>query len=520
MKTTFTERNGILYAYECTSHRVPGKKNPVSERRYLGKVDNATGKIIPPNTDGPRFLCDCTTRCMDYGDSTALLSIADDIGLVDDLRAIFPKIYREILAICVSEAIRPSPIDVVTKHLRITGTCELLGIPHPSSKSITSVLSDVNHESNQKFVELRVHRNNGGHTLYHIGKPITLDERPNSTAMSRMDLIMGLDSNGLPMLITANDEELSNPHILLETVDLCMDDNSPVLLSNSHDINLGGLADLISHHPRFAVSVHHPSELMTIILPRFEGLESKTNMTVYKGMRCYVRHIPMSLTGSPNGWKLEDTEWDDHGSRLDVWVCYNRTHAERIRNNLLQYLEGIVKELNNRSFDRPQQSFEAISGNMSVFIDRSVGPDGVMHISMNKRRIGDFVRLQSSFAVIGRGLSWDEIMSSRSGAVRVKKEMDRIDAGLWAVKSKGVSNIHGLLLVDLITVMLRTELQRRLDESGSEISVDEALYVASSWKIMCIDGKLIRGFAEREVSRIFRLLDIDDIKFPPEEYQN
>ena len=43
----YVERNGQKYAYESVSRRVPGKKNPVTDKTYLGKVDPKTGEIIP-----------------------------------------------------------------------------------------------------------------------------------------------------------------------------------------------------------------------------------------------------------------------------------------------------------------------------------------------------------------------------------------------------------------------------------------------------------------------------------------
>ena len=35
------------YIYECRSRRVPGKRNPVSDRIYVGRVDNETRRFIP-----------------------------------------------------------------------------------------------------------------------------------------------------------------------------------------------------------------------------------------------------------------------------------------------------------------------------------------------------------------------------------------------------------------------------------------------------------------------------------------
>ena len=41
----YMERNGQKYAYESTSVRVLGRKNPKTIKAYLGKVDPETGKI-------------------------------------------------------------------------------------------------------------------------------------------------------------------------------------------------------------------------------------------------------------------------------------------------------------------------------------------------------------------------------------------------------------------------------------------------------------------------------------------
>lgn len=35
------------YLYECRSRRVPGKRNPVSDRIFIGRVDIETRRFIP-----------------------------------------------------------------------------------------------------------------------------------------------------------------------------------------------------------------------------------------------------------------------------------------------------------------------------------------------------------------------------------------------------------------------------------------------------------------------------------------
>ena len=54
MKISYIERNGRRYAYTCTSRRIPGRKNPVSEMTYLGVVDPVSGEIIPKKSRIPK----------------------------------------------------------------------------------------------------------------------------------------------------------------------------------------------------------------------------------------------------------------------------------------------------------------------------------------------------------------------------------------------------------------------------------------------------------------------------------
>ena len=43
----YDKRSGITYAYESTSYYEKEKKQPRSKRKYLGRVDEKNGEIIP-----------------------------------------------------------------------------------------------------------------------------------------------------------------------------------------------------------------------------------------------------------------------------------------------------------------------------------------------------------------------------------------------------------------------------------------------------------------------------------------
>jgi len=48
------KKTGVVYAYSQTAFRDPVTKRPKSKRTYLGRVDPATGEIVPKETDGKR----------------------------------------------------------------------------------------------------------------------------------------------------------------------------------------------------------------------------------------------------------------------------------------------------------------------------------------------------------------------------------------------------------------------------------------------------------------------------------
>lgn len=103
----YVERNGVKYAYESTSRRVPGRKNPVTDKVYLGKVDPETGKIIPKE---PRVKPE-EEHVLRYGAVTVLDGVQDGIGLLSDLEESFPDIANKIMGAAMAQVIEPTCFD-------------------------------------------------------------------------------------------------------------------------------------------------------------------------------------------------------------------------------------------------------------------------------------------------------------------------------------------------------------------------------------------------------------------------
>ena len=101
------KRSGITYLYESTSRWDKAKRQSRATRRLIGRLDPATGAMVP--TDGrmrkakeraaaaPR---DEAPPARLFAGATWLLDrIAEQTGLEEDLRRVFPESWRELLSV-------------------------------------------------------------------------------------------------------------------------------------------------------------------------------------------------------------------------------------------------------------------------------------------------------------------------------------------------------------------------------------------------------------------------------------
>lgn len=111
--TQTDKRTGITYAYETKYYWDKTKQQSRATRSCVGKVDPATGQIIPtrgrakkkeaattplaPTKPGPKPFP--KTKRLYYGATYLLGRFAEDIGLMDDLQHCFPHTYKQILSI-------------------------------------------------------------------------------------------------------------------------------------------------------------------------------------------------------------------------------------------------------------------------------------------------------------------------------------------------------------------------------------------------------------------------------------
>lgn len=106
------KRSGITYVYESVSYWDREKKQPRSKRTLIGKLDPATGEIVPTDGRGKRraqkeadpavrkgLVPVVRTDRLFFGATYLLDQIGEVTGLTADLKTCFPNTYKQIQSI-------------------------------------------------------------------------------------------------------------------------------------------------------------------------------------------------------------------------------------------------------------------------------------------------------------------------------------------------------------------------------------------------------------------------------------
>ena len=162
------KRSGITYAYESISRWDKEKKQSRATRRLIGRVDELTGEIVPtkgtrkpkaepepqiakpgpvPSIDVSRQFC---------GATYLFDAIGEELGVIADLKACFPKTYKQILSIAYFMILESdSPLSRFPKWAALHR--------HPYGKDIPSqrsseLFASITEEERQRFFNLQANR--------------------------------------------------------------------------------------------------------------------------------------------------------------------------------------------------------------------------------------------------------------------------------------------------------------------------------------------------------------------------
>ena len=503
MGLSFEERDGRTCVYRCTSRRVPGRRDPVSRKEYLGTMDLSTGAVRPKAMlpeDMGRMLTGGQFRCLDLGNVLIARRAAENLGLDRILSDVFGDDADIILAAAICEVTEPCPLDrisVVADRLHLEGLLD--AGTRLTRNAVMRAVGGVSYVG-RVLPEIADRLIDGSEGLLLIGTEGRLSGI-GPMVVSDGDVV---DRGAARVVSFVNDSGI--PVLSL----LALGDRSPVILrqiadrfSGSHRLTM--VLDGVTEDPRFlSRCLMSGASVVVDCIP--------TSAPVAKALRDYIdgQGEGIARNGSVHrvlrrraGLVRVDGEWvtvgeDDPRFRrsmfeLSVYVSKSQ-EGSHSRDGLTQYLARQMELLSDHERGAAFRTdvLEEVRRGPPFGSDGSYGMMGAIrdHCGVN--------------VILSDVTDWNEAMDRLERGVRASRSIGGFADRLFDWTGLRGNGAAGLLVLQLASTIV-CEMQRVLDGS---MDVRDAMMAASSYRVVISDGMVIPGEMTREAERVLRLFGV------------
>ena len=550
----YLERNGQRYAYEATSRRVPGKKNPVTDNVYLGKVDAETGKIIPKRSAKRP----AEEYAKHYGAVAVLDAVQKELGLLDDLFETFAGLEGNIMGAAMSQVIDPTSFDNI--HYVVDGSVVKERLKLRGSLS-PAVMSDMSAEigrslcSMDSFFEARIKRSTDPFVALDLTSVSSYSQMGGWTEwgynrdgenLKQTNIAMVTDSKGIPLAFAMLPGSVADAAVLDDTVDRLRGlgccgrfvmDRGFESAANINSLLERGLeftvpsnvkAETIKKLMSMAVadmkasSAYKRHEKRSYKIAEYEaGIYENTD-----GGYEYVIRIPQNHKDSAENNRIFE------GSRkLRAFVVYDPKKAADDINRMMDAVSETEMRLEGTRPKDPERTYGKLPAFIRRYLDYSVDDDGVMHTERKQNaftfadnRSGMFVMLASE------GTSWEMMMSSYDVRDWVEKAFDVYKNDLDGNRSRtgDPDRARGRLFIKFIALIMRIHIQNVLREHDKTVlsgkvkndsvggrTVEEMFRTLNTLMAVGNTGDWRLTAVTKNVREIFRLFGLEEPKSGP-----
>lgn len=510
MKVTYTKVGDRTYAYTCTSRRVPGRKNPVSERRYLGVVNEGVvvrdGEVVSPELQ----LCD-GSKIRSLGDVLIILSVMRRSGIPALLRHVAGDAWLSVMAIAMAQAVRPSSLDSAAVTLRTHDICRTLGINGIlSTKAIEHAINSVDVSTTYNYV-IDSMKNYNGTTFIHcidvlLPRDATarylepnFDDQPTAT-------MMAIIRDGKPTMFTTLDLRLDGRAGLdiLDNLLETMKERCTVVFNPANGMRVD-LKEMKKLRMSFVVPFRLPNWAYE--------LDLAGRGRIIPGNRVSLLDLGAFAFGDdhPGQTIRPAMDADEDRATVSAYLTDNPERNKLLTENVRSKIREIRSLMNGSRIVEPESYMESMIGPLSEFLDCRMEDDGTLRVSIAQKRLSRFCsNLGRIFLVTDRagpsmisracedGRMIAEVLQQYLGDCENITRYVGKDVGIW-----------NSLLVDALAVSAYIEIQKVIDENGLDMTIGDLLHAASSYCTIDTPFGTFRSALDDDVARLFELFGVD-----------
>lgn len=491
----YVERNGTKYAYESTSRRVPGKKNPVTDKVYLGKVDPKTGRIIPKE---PKAV-PAEEHVRKYGCVTVLDGIQEELGILDDLRDNFPDIAEKILGASMAQVIEPTCFDdlhfVVEENI-ISEVLKLRGNLSPAVMSDLSKDLGMRIGAMDSFFGVRMARSasSGPYAIdltsvsshSDMGGWSEWGHNRDGEDLRQTGFVLVTDGKGIPMAFEMLPSSIADSTVLESTVDRLTELGCRARLVMDRGFeNANNIAVLLDLGVEFTMPSNIREEPIKKLLSRaITDLKGSERFRSHCGNPYKVAEYEVGIADLDSGHSYVTRVPDDHkdseetnrlfdsSRRIKAFVVYDPKKASDDIDRMVSMVEQAELKLEGTLRKDPARMFADLPPAVRRHLEYTVDDDGVMHIhrkqnsfSFAENRAGMFIMFASP------GTDWETMMTSYDVRDWVEKAFDVYKTDLDGSRSRtgDPDRARGRLFIKFVSMILRITIQNAIRDHEAEI---------------------------------------------------
>ncbi len=491
----YVERNGQKYAYESVSRRVPGRKNPVTEKTYLGKVDPETGKIIPKESKK----VPTEEHVRKYGCVTVLDRIQSELGILDDLRECFPDIAENVMATAMAVAIDPTPFDDIHFTVDENGIRDRLRLRGSLSPP---VLSDLTKDLGQRFSAMDAFFTRRAERMVENGT-YAIDITSNSTysdmggyaewgynrdgeSLPQTEIILVTDGSGIPIAFQMLPGSIADSASLQSTVEWMQSIGvEGRLVADRGFENANNIAALLDHGIPFTIpSNAREMPIKKLMTKAKRIMKDSDSIRRHEGRTYRVAEFEVGIADLDDGHRyvtrLDANEKDAESEndlfeisrKIRAFVVHDPRKAADDMDSLMSAIERAELELEGTTRKDPAKEFNKLPAFVRSHLDWSVDDDGIMHIerlqnsfSFDSNRAGMFVMFASM------DTEWEDMMSSYDTRDWVEKAFDvyKTDTDGSRSRTGDPDRARARFFIKMLALIMRITIQNRLRDHEREI---------------------------------------------------
>lgn len=496
----YVERNGQRYAYESVSRRVPGKKNPVTDKTYLGKVDPATGKIIPKKSK----TLPSEEHVRRYGCVTVLDKVQSDLGIMEDLRECFPDMAENIMATAMAVAIDPTPFDDVHFTVDDNGLKDRLRLRGNLSPP---VLSDMTKQLGGMFAAMdrffgrRVARmaDDGSYsiditsnsTYSDMGGYAEWGYNRDGESLRQTEFLLVTDRRGIPLAFQMMPGSISDVATLDGTVEWLTSLNvKGRLVADRGFENADNISSLLDLGMEFTMpSNAREMPIKKLMTKARRVMKGSGSIRRHQGRTYRVAEFEVGIADLGDSYRyvtrLDPDEKDSEEEnrlfescrRIRAFAVLDPRKAADDMDSLMSSIERAELDLDNTKRKDPAKEFAKLPASVRSHLRWEVDDDGIMHIerlqnsfSFDSNRAGMFVMFASE------GTTWEEMMSSYDTRDWVEKAFDvyKTDVDGSRPRTGDPDRARARFFIKMIALMMRIRIQNTVRDHEAEIASTKA----------------------------------------------